>query len=141
MRRRDEWDTSEVQAKLLTDPYVHLVVDQPKRDLGDLRRELLDFDAVELVHVDLNFLMDVEKPRTRSSVHCSQYFELELTELPVSNHEEVAAAARRVKKRQGTEPLVKIEQAVLVALDSVELLPQLVQEQRLDELEDVLLRR
>lgn len=51
VRRGSQRDAREVQAELLAGQHVHLVVHEPQRDLRDLSREFLDFDAVELVHV------------------------------------------------------------------------------------------
>ena len=61
VRRGHQRDAREVVAELLGDPHVHLVVDQPQRHLRDLRRELLDLDAVELVDVDADQLLDVDQ--------------------------------------------------------------------------------
>jgi hypothetical protein len=44
-------DAGKVQAELLAHPQVHLVVHEPQGHLGNLGRELLNLDAVKLVHV------------------------------------------------------------------------------------------
>ncbi len=41
------------------------MVDQPQRDLGNLRGEFLDFDTVELIDVELDGLVDVEESASR----------------------------------------------------------------------------
>ena len=61
VRRGLQRNAREVQAELLAGQHVHLVVHQPQRHLRDLGRELLDLDAVELVHIDQQALVDVEQ--------------------------------------------------------------------------------
>jgi hypothetical protein len=55
-----ERDAREILAELLAHAQVHLVVHQPQRHLGDLGREFLDLDAVELVHVQADQLVHVQ---------------------------------------------------------------------------------
>src|SRR5690606_3616221 len=51
-RALGQWQPREVFTELFGHTQVHLVVHQPQCDLGDLRGELLDLDAVELVDID-----------------------------------------------------------------------------------------
>jgi hypothetical protein len=59
-RRGLQRDAREVLAELFADAQVHLVIDQPQRHLRDLRRELLDLDAVEPVDVQRDQPVHVE---------------------------------------------------------------------------------
>jgi hypothetical protein len=69
----------------------------------------------------------------------AQHVQLQQAQLAVADHQEIAAAAGRVEKREGAQLLVELEQPVAVAFDLLELGAQLIQKQRLDQLEDVLL--
>ena len=60
MRAAFERDAREVQAKLFAHAQVHLVIDQPQGDLGDLRREFFDFYAKELIDVQADELVHVQ---------------------------------------------------------------------------------
>ena len=55
-----EGDAGKVEAKLFADLEVHLVVNQPQGDLGDLGGKLLDLNAVKLIHVNLDETVNVE---------------------------------------------------------------------------------
>ena len=138
VRRGAQRNAGEVQAELFAHAQVHLVVHQPQRHLRNLGRELLDLDAVKLIDVDADQPMNVHAELPVGNAG-AQHLELQQAQLAVADDEEVAAAAGRVKKREQPQFFVKLEQLVSIALDLVELGPQLVQKQRLDELEDVLL--
>ena len=99
VRRTLQRDAGEVEAEFLGDAHVHLVVDQPQRDLGDLRREFLDLDAVELVDVDADQLVDVEE-LLAAGVAGAQHFEFQQAQFAVGDDEEVAAAAGRIAEVQ-----------------------------------------
>jgi hypothetical protein len=108
-------DAHEVAAEFLADLEVHLVVDQPQRDLGDLRREFLDLDAVELIDVDGDQLVNVEH-LLAVDVRGAQHVEFQQAQLAVGDGEKIAAAAGRVEKGQAAQFLVELEQLVAVAL-------------------------
>ncbi|MDE0358552.1 MAG: hypothetical protein OXN92_12585, partial [Gammaproteobacteria bacterium] len=73
-----------------------------------------------------------------------QHLDLKLPQLAVGDDEEVPAPARRVKEGHPPELLLKPAEvgpaaAVLPGLQSLELGPKIVQKQRPDHLQDVLL--
>src|SRR5450759_647228 len=70
----------------------------------------------------------------------AQHFKFKQTQFAVSDHEKVATATGRVEESQRMQFLVELEQFVAVALKFLKLFLQVVEEQRLDQLEDVLLR-
>src|SRR5690606_13024982 len=133
-----EGNTGKVEAKFLRHPQVHLVVHQPQGHLGDLGGEFLDLDAVELVYVEVDKAVHIEG-LLAAGVGSAQHFEFQQAQLPVGDHQKVATAAGRVEKAQAPQFLVELEQAVLVVLDPVKLIPEGIEKERLDELEDVLL--
>src|SRR5690606_11692636 len=133
-----EGNAGKVEAKFLRHPQVHLVVHQPQGHLGDLGGEFLDLDAVELVYVEVDKAVHIEG-LLAAGVGSAQHFEFQQAQLPVGDHQKVATAAGRVEKAQAPQFLVELEQAVLVVLDPVKLIPEGIEKERLDELEDVLL--
>ena len=56
----DKRQPAEVLAEFLGHLHVHLVVREPKRDLGYLGGEFLELDAVELVNVHLHKLENIK---------------------------------------------------------------------------------
>ena len=56
-----ERDAGEIGAKDFAGLLVHLMVGQPQRDLGNLRGEFFDFDAVELIDIELGQRVDFEQ--------------------------------------------------------------------------------
>ena len=98
--------------------------------------ELVDVDADELVHVHAA-LAGVALQRGGGA----QHVQLQQAQFAVADDEEVAAAAGGVEEGERAQLLVKVEQAVAVALGLVEFGAQFIEEQRADELEDVLFTR
>ena len=74
------------------------MIDEPQRDLRDLGREVLDLDAVELINIEREFLMDIQETGSRPAVYGAQDFEFEQAQLAVGDDEEVAAAAGWVEE-------------------------------------------
>ena len=132
----DQRNSQHRLAKLVARFHVHLVVGQPHRHLGDLGRELLDLDAVKLVHVDPQEVEHMAHPLAELAGR-AQHVQLDPAQLAVGHHQEVAAAAGRVQKVQRLQPLVELEQLVLVASDGGQLGAQLVEKQRADQAQDV----
>ena len=124
---------------MLGHPQVHLVVHQPHRHLRDLRRELLDLDAVELVYVDEHMILHPHQHRLLGGELALQHRKLQRAQFAVGNHQEIAAAAGRVEELQGGQLAVQLRQFLLVVAGLAQLRLQAVQEQRADQLEDVLL--
>ena len=136
MRALHQRDAQDGLAEDLAGLNVHLVVGQPHRDLRHLRREFLDLDAVELVDVDRDRLEDVA-PALAEFLGGAQHLDFDPPQFAVADDEEIAATAGGIEERESREFFLELEQLVLVALDLVELRPQLVEEQRADQLEDV----
>ena len=141
VRRLDERNAREIFAGLATRFDVHLMVGQPHRHLCDLGRKLLDLDAVELVHVDLQGARERAFDRGAELARCLKHLEFQPPQLPVSDDEKISAAASRIEEILAREILVKFEQRVLVVLCARELGAQVVQKQRADQLENVRFRR
>ena len=72
-----ERNPGEIHTEFLGDLQVHLMVDEPQGDLSDLCRKILDFDAVKLIDVDCEFLMDVQEAGARARVDGAEDFEFE----------------------------------------------------------------
>ena len=120
------------------------MVHHPQRGLRNAGRKLAELDAVELVHVHLREKPDVEHVLPGSAVNRADHLHFEQPQFPVGDDEEVAAAAGRVEESKPSQFLLEAPQvgkaaAVLAGLEPGELGPQVVQEQRLDDLQDVLL--
>ena len=107
-----------------------------------MHREFLDFDAVELVDVDLNDSGDVER-LLAAVVQCAQHLQFEAAQFAVRDHQEIAAAACRVEKFQtgelGVEGLQVLRAAFDGVSDFIELSAQFVEEQRADQFQQLLL--
>jgi len=73
-------------------------------------------------------------------VQGAQYLQFKLPQFPIGDDQEVAAAASGVEEFQPGQALMKLGQLFPLVLDLVEFSPELVQEERPDELEDVLFR-
>src|SRR6266702_3849408 len=67
----------------------------------------------------------------------TQYLQLQQTKLAVGDNQKVTAAAGRVEECQVRDLFQKLEKLVPVALDLVELGPQLIEKKRVDQLEDI----
>ena len=128
-----------VLAELLGHAQVHLVVHQPHRHLRDLGGELLDLDAVELVHVQQHVVLHMGKHRLLGGELALEDFKLQQPQFAIGDDEEVAAAAGGVQELQGGQLAVQPGQLLLVLAGLVEFRLQLVEEQGADQLEDVLL--
>src|SRR6266568_5893424 len=136
MRRFLERQAGIVLAELLRHLQVHLVIGQPQSHLCNPRRPLLDLYAVELIDVDADELEDIQHELV-ALAHITQYLQLQQAQLAISNNKEVAAAASRVEESQVRKLFQKLEKLVPVALDLVELGPQLIEKKRVDQLEDI----
>ena len=134
-------------AELQAEARVHDVVHNPQRGLRDARRKLAQFDAEELVHVhDREIGGEIFRGvRVRGGgAQFADDLDLQRAQLAVGDDEEVAAAARRVQEAQRAEFVLETLQRgaavrVLARPQPLELGAQVVQEQRLDDLQDVLL--
>jgi len=113
-----------------------VVVGEPQGHLGDARGPLVDLDAVELVDVDSDGLEDVEV-HLLGAGDVAQHRQLQAAQLAIGDHEEVAASARRVEKAQLPQALLELEELVHVALYALEFSPEIVEEQRPDQPQDV----
>lgn len=136
MRGFFQRQAQEILAEGIADEHVHLVVDEPHGYFGNAGGELFVFDAVELVYIEPYNLADVEIALS-VRVERFEYFKFEQAQLAVGDDEEVAAAAGRVEKLQGAELLLELGELVAVVFEAVKFVPQLIQEQRFDELEDI----
>src|SRR5450830_157278 len=123
-------------AKLGARFHVHLVVGEPHGNLRHLGREFFVFDAVKLVHIDLEKVKHMADAAAKVASR-AHHVELQLAQFAVSHHQKVAAAAGRVKKGEGLQLFVKLKQAGCIAFDLFKIKAQLVQKQRLYQLEDV----
>ena len=139
MRRAFERNACEVQAKLFAHAQVHLVVCQPQRHLRNLGRKFLDLDAVELVHVQADELVHIQH-LLAVAVAGAQHFQFQQAQFAVADHQKISTPAGRVQKSEGAQLEVELRQPTLVAFDLVELGPEIIQKQWLDELEDVFFR-
>ena len=74
-----------------------------------------------------------------AAVQGREHLDFQQPQLAVGDHQEVAAAAGRIEETQAGKLLVELLQLALVALDPLELRPQVVEEQRAHHLEDVAL--
>ena len=103
--------------------------------MGYLRGEFLDLDAVEAVHVQQHQLVHVH--HLLAFQLSSDHGDLQFAQLAVGDHQKIAAAAGGVQEAQFAELLVEPVQLGLAALHFLELGPEFIEEERLDELEDV----
>ena len=133
-------------AELQTEPIVHDVVHHPERSLRDPGREFVDFDAVELIDIDDRESRSVEFGLFldgRAGAEFADHFDLEQTQFPVGDDQEIAAPAGWIEEVQRGQPLAEglefgAPAAVRVRLQSGEGRFQLVEEERLDHFQDVL---
>ncbi len=136
-------------AELRAQPVVHDVIHHPQRGLGDPRRERADLDTVELVGSDQRQAPDVNHVlarRARPRTQLPQHLNLKQLQLAVGDDKEVPATAGRVK--EGHPPQPPVERSHLAApprvppcLQPSELIPQVVEEQGAEHLQDVPLGR
>src|SRR5208283_3650739 len=100
-----------VLAELFRYLHVHLVIGEPERNLGYLRREFLNFDAVELVNIYLHKLEDVQMLLAGRS-RGAKDFEFEQSQFTICDNEEVPTPAGRVEELQPGQLLVKFKKLV-----------------------------
>ena len=77
------------------------MIDQPQRNLGNADGPLVQFDAVELGHIDAAEGSDVGHPlhaAVAAGVHPTEDLGLDAAEFAVGDDQKVAAAARRVEQ-------------------------------------------
>ncbi|OQA29814.1 MAG: hypothetical protein BWY57_03196 [Betaproteobacteria bacterium ADurb.Bin341] len=132
--------TNEILAERLGKAHVHLVVHEPHRHFGDAGGPLLDLDAGEGVHVHLRQRLDVQLLLHLFPEQRLEDFDLKQAQLAVGDDEEVAAAARRIEEPQLAQPLVELPEHGLAAPGLLELRPQGVHEERVNDLEDIAFR-
>lgn len=80
---------------------VHLMVYEPHGDFGDSCGPFFDFDAVHLVYIDFEEVVEIEKWLDLAAfdgVVFFEYFYFEESEFSVGDDEEVAAAAGGVEE-------------------------------------------
>ena len=132
---------TEFEAELV----VHEVVRHPEGHFGDPGRKLADLDPVELVHIEPGQRTHVESGRDRARLlvpfvfeNRPDHFQFQAPQFTVGDHQEVAAAAGRIEERQLAEPLLERPEPrqapTAERLDLGELLPEVVEEERLDDL-------
>jgi hypothetical protein len=126
-------------AELLAGFLIHLVIDQPHGHLGDPGWPLLDLDAVHLVDVHANDVVDLDQPMVREQ--CLDDFMLQPPQLAIGNHKKVAAAASGVTELEPGQLVVELHQVRPLSPRLVEFRPQVVEEQGADQLHDVPLGR
>ena len=114
------------------------MIGKPECDLSNTGREFLDLDAEELIDVDLDEVVYVERQLARSRRCRPQYVQLQFAQRAIGYDQEVATAARGIEKCQRAQFLMKLEQPIAVVFDALELGAQLIQKQRFDELFNVL---
>ena len=119
------------------------MVHHPQGDFGDSGWKLAQLDAVELIHVDLAHFGHIER-QLLVPAKDFQEFDFEKPELTVGNNQEVSAATCRIEESERGELLVEgldclAASTVPAAGEAFQLVPQVVQEERLDHLEDALL--
>ena len=123
-------------------PQVHLMVHKPERNLGYLAGKFFYFYAVKLPDIAKHELADIGYHL--DALQLPDHLQFQGAELAVTDNQEVAAATGRVKETEFGELQVKLIEgivalgAVLVRFDGLKLLLQFVEEERFDELQDVL---
>ena len=141
LKRNPRVGLAEFQAQ----PVVHDVVHHPQRGRGDAGRELADLDAVELIDIDHreHVRERLKLPRAAARCQLPQHLDFQRAQLAVGDDEEVATAARRIEQAQRAELLLEPPEIgdAAARLQPLKLGPQVVEEQRLDHLQDVLLGR
>ena len=135
MRRLLQGDAPVEPSELQAEAVVHDVVHDPQRDFRNTGRELAELDAVELI--------DIHAGQVRHGAKLSKDVDLKQAQFPIGDDEEVAAAAGRVEESQLAQLLLESQQidaaaVVPTGLQAREFGTQVVQEQRLDDLQDVL---
>ena len=133
-------DADEGLPELQAQAVVHDVIHHPERRRRDPGRELAEFDPVELVHLHLRERRHIE--RLPVPAQLAQQLDLQGAQFPVGDDEEVAATAGRVEELHGAQALPEGEQRgapapVLPGGDPAELGAEVVEEERLDDLQDV----
>ena len=128
-----ERNARKVQTKLLAHAQVHLVVHQPQRHLRNLRRKLLNLYPVKLIHIHANQTVDIHALLARIATQLmagAQHLQLQQAQLAVTDHQKIATATGRIKKRQAPQLLVELLQALALVFDPRKLRVQIVQKQR-----------
>ncbi len=93
VRCADERNAGVVRAEFVADHAVHLMVGEPHGDLRDLRGEFFDFYAVELINVDCDTAVNVQKSRTGAAVDGAQNVQLQQAQFTISDDEKITATA------------------------------------------------
>ena len=81
------------------------MVDQPQRNLRNLRRELLDLDPVELIDIDCNQLLDIDETLSCHPLKIkrrTKNFEFQLSQFTVGDYKEIAAATCWIEECKGS---------------------------------------
>jgi hypothetical protein len=97
MRRRFQRNAHIDFSKLQRQPIIHNVVHHPQCSLGYACGKLFNFDAIELIDINLRKELWTDlKLSARSQL--AQYFQLKLTELAIGDDKKVAAATGGIEK-------------------------------------------
>ena len=143
VRRRLERDAHVRLPEFQAEAVVHDVIHHPQGHLGDPGRKFPQLDPVELIdiHHRKQTGQHIDLP---SGPGFFQHLDFQGAQLPVGDNQEVAAAAGGIEETQSAEPLLEGEQfrkaaAVAAGLEPGELRPKIVEKERFDDLENVLL--
>ena len=145
-RRGTQRDARVVLPERLAQAAVHDVIHHPQRRLGDAGRKLQNFDAVELIDVHHRERRHILHGLPLRAVNFEQHLDLQFAQLPVGDDQEVAAAAGRIEEAHLAQALLEAQQIrpptpAALRADTLKFRAQLIEEERLDHLEDVLLGR
>lgn len=117
------------------------MVHHPHGRLGDAGGELVDLDAVELIDIDLGKGSGLQVQLARG-IERLQHRDLEQAQFAIGDDQEVAAAAGRVEQVQACQLVLGGAQGRLAAplevQDAGQLGAQVVEEERLNDLQDIL---
>ena len=128
-------------AQALGGHQIHLVIGDPQRHAGNVRRRRVNLDAVELIDLHPQQIAHVQQAATLGGVAVQTVHQLDLqqTQLLEGHHQEIAAAAGRIEQPQPGEPVMQRLQPGLAGLGRRQLRLQLVEKQRPDGAQDVAL--
>ena len=133
-------DARIVQAERLIDRVVRNMVRHPHRDFRDHGGKLFVLDAVELIDRDPGHQFGIDP---LVAIQRLQAFQFEPPDLAIGDDEEIAAAAGRVEKAHPGQAGLELQQRLVLCrparFQPFQLLAQLVEEERADYLQDVLL--
>ena len=148
--------------ELLHHLLVHLTLDQEHRGARNRRGPRIKLQTIEIIdsHQGLNRAGTLTHALTHASrthdqrtqltlinltqiTQAHQNIQLQLTQLTVRNNDEITATTRRIHKadiRQLTAQITQTSRLIRLIFRVRELIPQLIQEQRVQGLQHILLR-